>query len=272
MGARLTRSMIFFGWLTLNRVCALQVPCFIARGSILDGVVTTMLVVPFMARLRFVHHVPLQVMAALTAVLMVSGPAGTCAVFDQYASAASVPTCPAWNHTTAFRAPAAHVGSAYGPASLARLQDWAVVPWQVSMLAVDGPSNMVNACASCVERATADRQPCALLPSQLKGAHHIVQRLLGWMLALPMGASHQSPVACWSMCVFWVVLTTYIASCVLYSLELRHRVVFAAARRSEVRLHPGERELGTQVAMYQLVFLYFAVTLTWMALSVLVAS
>lgn len=60
-GARLTRCMIFFGWLALNRVCALHVPCFIARGSILDGVVTTMLVLPFMARLRFAHHIPLQV-------------------------------------------------------------------------------------------------------------------------------------------------------------------------------------------------------------------
>lgn len=216
-------------------------------------------------------------MAACTAVLMVSGPAGTCAVFDAYASTpiANADSCPSWVNTTytTTTADARTPNGIYGPASLVTLQDWAVAPWQVAMLAVDGPSNMVNACWGCVERATAERQPCALLPSQLKSAHGVAQRLLGWMLALPVpkGAPGQSQAACWSMCVFLVVLATYVVGCVLYSLELRHRVVFAAMRRPRVRLHPGEKELGSQVAMYQIVFLYFAITLTWMTLCVLVA-
>lgn len=270
----MTRCVIFFGWLILNRVCALHVPCFIARGSILDGVVTTMLVLPFMARLRFVHHVPVQMLAALTAVLMVSGPAGTCAVFDQYAAMPTThaATCPAWSSMRYATALATNTSTAYGPPWLASLQTWAVMPWHISMLAVDGPSTMATACASCMERAVADRQPCVQLPSQLRSAYRVAQRLLGWMLALPVkqGLADQVPAACWSMCVFLVVLTSYVVGCVLYSLELRHRLVFVAMQRPTLRLHPGERELGSQVAMYQLVFLYFALTLTWMTLYVLV--
>lgn len=288
-GARVTRCIIFFGWITLNRVCALHVPCFIARGSILDGVITTMLVLPFMARLRFVHHVPLQIMAALTAVLMISGPAGTCAVFDQYAATdgatdgaatvcAHTASCLDWNHSRGFGAlSGSSLGScnahrAYGPTWLVPLQDWVVLPWQVSMFAVDGPNTMRNACTGCVQRATADRQPCVLLPTQLEAAHNVVQRLLGWLLAVPISPSSpsQAQAACWSMCVFWVVVSSYVVGCVLYTLELQHRMVFVATQRPGVRLHPGDLELGSQVTMYQFVFFYFTVTLTWMTLSVLV--
>ncbi len=110
-----------------------------------------------------------------------------------------------------------------------------------------------------------------MLPQQFKAAHDVARRVLGWMLALPatdMPGSDRTS-ACWMMSTFVAIVLSYAVACVLYWLELRHRLAFVRAHCPNCCLHPGEQELASLVLMYQLVFMYFCVTLTWMMLGVL---
>lgn len=312
---RITRCIIFLGWLSLNRPCALHVPCFIARGTVLDAgayvlgaqdvvptythvdlplacitVITTMLVMPFMARTRFVYHIPLQLFAIVTAVLIVSGPTGFCSVFERYANASSdhmpgismhkvapsssvaTPCTPmTWNVSALSYTSPLVQATPQGPGWLGVVQSVAVAPWQTAMWALDPDVQTTSACQSCVVRSTTDVDACSVLPEQFKVAHTVVRRVLGWMLALPVadmpGGDEVS--ACWIMCTFLAVVLSYAVACVLYWLELRHRLAFVRARSPNCRLHPGEQELASLVLMYQLVFMYFCITLTWMMLCVL---